>query len=407
MQTAAGIPEPGVTLSPGAATVRPRLNSTGRDISLTVPVTDGSAFLGDIALVVLQDDSIALPPARLLDLLSAVINPDVIVTLRRSFGGQPSVGLNALRLAEIEMHYDPLHIELALDIPARLRQTLSLPLTPLSRDRLGEYAKPAGLSAYLNIHGAIDYVEKGANRGFAAPVLALDAATRFKGVVLEAEGSLQPGAEGSDFQRQGTRFVYDDEKELLRWSVGDLRTTGRGFQSSPEMAGISVFRSYGALQPQTISRPTGRQSFRLERTSTVEITVNDRVVRRVRLEPGGYDLRDFPVTQGIDNVRVSIQDDSGRTEVLQFNLFFDQTQLAEGLKEFGLYAGVKAPLGRSGPVYTREGAISGYYRQGISDRLTLGTNLQADTHSAMAGMESILSTAIGALGVNLAASRID
>ena len=39
---------------------RPRLNSTGRDVALTVPLTDGLAFLGDIAVTVHEDDEIAL-----------------------------------------------------------------------------------------------------------------------------------------------------------------------------------------------------------------------------------------------------------------------------------------------------------------------------------------------------------
>jgi outer membrane usher protein len=390
-----------------ARATQPRLNSTGRDVELTVPVTDGLALLGDIALTVRKDDELVLPSARLLYLLSGVVNAEVLASLRRTFAGQISVGLDALNFANIAMRYDPQRIELALDIPAQHRLARSLTLSMPARGRFGEYEQPAALSAYLNIRGAIDYVDRGPETGFASPVVSLDGAMRFKDAVLESQGTLQPGANGPDFQRQGTRLVFDDLKNVLRWTAGDLRTVGRGFQSSPEIAGISVFRSYSLLQPQLIARPTGRQSFRLDRASTVEISVNDRVVRRIRLEPGPYDLRDFPVTQGIDNVRVSIQDDAGRTEVLQFNLFFDQTQLAEGLREFGFYAGVKAPLAASGPAYTHEGAFTGFYRQGISDRLTAGANLQADGRSALAGAELIISTKLGAFGANLAYSHID
>lgn len=396
----------GGTLPPVASVERQRLNATGRNIALTVPVMDGLAFLGDIALTIQPDDELAMPAARLLVLVSAVVSPETMVLLGRAMAGQSSVGVEALMPAAIGIHYDPQKIELALQVPARLRLARSFPLVPLARERFGDYEQPAALSAYLNIRGAIDYVERGTETGFAAPVVALDGAMRLKGVVLETQGALQPGAFGPDFQRQGSRLVYDDQKRIVRWTAGDLRTIGRGFQSSLEIAGLSVFRSYSVLQPQTIARPTGRQSFRLERASMVEISVNGRVVRRVRLEPGPYDLRDFPVTQGIDKVSVAIQDDTGRNEVLQFDLFFDQTQLAEGLKEFGLYAGVKAPLGAAGPDYTNEGAISGFYRQGVTERLTAGANLQADRRAAMAGAELVLSTSLGSFGANVAGSHI-
>ena len=386
----------------------PRLfNSTGRDVVLTVPVTDGFALLGDIELTMAADDHVAIPAARLLDLLSIALNPEIMAALRRTIAGRAIVGLDSLESSGVAMRYDPQKIELAVDVPARYRRTRLLQLGFPIGERLGEFEAPAGLSAYLNARGAIDYVERGSDRGFAAPIVSLDGAARFNGFVLESQGTLLPGTSGQVFQREGSRLVFDDPKNILRWTAGDLRPLVRGFQSSPEIAGISVFRSYGVLQPQTIARPTGSQSFRLDRTSTVEISVNNRVVRRVRLDPGPYDLRDFPVTQGLDNVRVSIQDDAGHVEVLQFNLFFDQTQLAEGLKEFGLYAGVKAPLGASGPDYTREGAFSGFYRQGVSDRLTVGANLQADRHSALAGAEAILATNLGAFSASVAGSNIN
>ena len=68
--------------------------------------------------------------------------------------------------------------------------------------------------------------------------------------------------------------------------------------------------------------------------------------------------------------------------------------------------GVKAPLGRAGPIYSSEPAFSGFYRRGLTDRLTLGANIQADRETQMAGIESILSMPFGSLGANLAVSQV-
>ncbi|MEN2792536.1 fimbria/pilus outer membrane usher protein [Sphingomonas oligophenolica] len=383
------------------------LNPTGRAIDLTVPVLDGTRYMGDIELRLMPDDEIRLPAQRLLDLVVVSAKPDLAAKLRTMLAAQATIGLDALAPLGIRMRYDPQKIALVLDIPAELEAQRTIQVASLGVETVGGFARPAGFSAYLTMRGAVDYVEAGTNRGLGTPSMFLDGAARLAGVVFETQGVFQPGGNGPALQRQGSRFVYDDQDRLIRWTAGDLRTVARGFQYAPDIAGISILRSYSALQPQTITRPTGRQSFRLDQPSTVEIWVNDQLVRRTRLDPGSYDLRDFPYTQGIDNARITIRGDGGRVETLNFSLFSDQSQLAAGLSEFGLYAGVKAPPGRSGPVYSSEPVITGFYRRGLSERLTLGGNLQADRHSRMIGVESILATPIGAFGMNLAASQID
>lgn len=398
---------PAEPLSAATAAAAVSLNPTGRVIDLTVPVLDGTRYMGDIDLRLMPDDEIRLPAQRLLDLVVVSAKPELAAKLRAMLAAQAVIGLDALASLGIRMRYDPQKIALVLDIPAELEAQRTIQVAPLGIETVGGFAQPAGFSAYLTMRGAVDYVEAGTNRGLGTLAVFLDGAARLAGVVFETQGVFHPGDNGPAFQRQGSRFVYDDQDRLIRWTAGDLRTVARGFQSAPDIAGISILRSYGALQPQMVTRPTGRQSFRLDQPSTVEIWVNEHLVRRTRLDPGNYDLRDFPYTQGIDNARITIRDDAGRVETLNFSLFSDQSQLAVGLSEFGLYAGVKATPGRSGPIYSSEPIITGFYRRGLSDKLTLGGNLQADRRSRMIGLESILATPIGAFGMNLAASQID
>lgn len=396
----------GVQVVPAPAAPQ-QLNRSGRDLELTVPLMDGDAYLGDIAITVRANDEIAVPSGRLLDLLAGTLSPEALTRARPLLVGPASIGLDGLLPAGIGIRYDPLKIELALDIPLGMKQVRTLQVSPYAADRFGAYQQPASFSAFLTVRGGISYVERGADPGLGPPALLLDGATRFRDIVLETQAIYQPGLDGPAFQRQGSRFVYDDRKNLIRWTAGDLRTVVRSFQSAPDIAGVSLLRSYSALQPQTITRPSGRQSFRLERPSTIEIWVNDQLVRRSRLNPGTYDLRDFPYTQGVDEARIVVRDDAGQTETINFTLFTDQYQLASGLSEFGLYAGVKAPLGPTGPIYSSEPVVSGFYRRGFTDHLTLGVNFQGDRGSRMAGIESILSTPFGAFGAELAASDIE
>lgn len=384
-----------------------RLNPTGRDIVLTVPAKDGATYLGDIPLRIAGDDTLSFPTERALQLLQPIIDPEAFKAMRGALVSKAEIGPADLAPFGVTVSYDPQTLELRFQIPVERRASRSVAVSPLDRPSVGEIAAPQDFSAYLNIRSSLDYIEDGFDTGFADPVMLLDGAVRMGPVVAESDAIWIPGSQGPDFQRLGSRLVYDNTDALIRFTAGDLETTSRGFQASPDIAGISLFRSYSVLNPQQIIRPRGDRQFRLDRPSIIEVIVNGQQVRRLQLAPGNYDLRDFPFTQGANDIRLNVLDDTGRSEVLRFNIFLDQTQLAKGLSEFGLYAGVKAPLGLRGPNYSDEWIVSGYYRRGISDYITLGSNFQADKNTRMAGIEGVIGTAIGTFGFNAAYSHAD
>ncbi|GGE03572.1 hypothetical protein GCM10011515_23950 [Tsuneonella deserti] len=394
-------------LEPPVAAPTRMVNPTGRDVVLTVPMNDGATYLGDVPITLGTDQAIRLPADRVLQLLSEVLAPDVLQALRASFPSSSMVTPADFAPSGIQVAYDPQRIELVFTIPVERRGSRSVAVTSLDQERLGEVLTPLDASAYLNVRGSFDLVEDGFDEGFENPNMLLDGAVRLGGVVAESDAIWSPGGFGPDFQRLGSRLVYDDTGNIMRWTAGDLETTGRGFQSVPDIAGISLYRSYGVLNPQQIIRPRGDRSFRLERASIVEVLVNGQQVRRLQLAPGNYDLRDFPFAQGANDIRLNVLDDTGRTEILRFNVFLDQTQLAKGLSEFGLYAGIRAPLRRSGPHYTDDPMFSGYYRRGLSDYVTVGVNLQADKDVQMGGVEAVMGTSIGTFGLQAAVSHFD
>ena len=382
------------------------INPTGRDIVLTVPVKDGGTYLGDMPLTITAAGKLEFPAQRLLDLLSNVLNQQSYTAIQSSLSTKAVLTPADFDAAGVGIRYNPQTLELQLTIAAERRASRSLTVSPLDRNKVGSFAAPAEWSAYVNIRGSEDYIHAGGDKGFASPIFSLDGAMRLGGVVAESEAIWQPGATGVDFQRLGSRLVYDDEKNLVRWTLGDLQTVSRGFQSAPDIAGISIFRSYSVLQPQQLVRPRGDRSFQLSRPSTVEIQVNGQIVRRLQLAPGTYNLRDFPFTQGANDIRLSVIDDTGRTDLLRFNLFLDQSQLAKGLSEFGLYAGVLNPLELHGPHYTNQFAFTGFYRRGVSDFLTLGVNAQADKHTQMGGVEAVVATPFGTFAGNFSLSNV-
>jgi outer membrane usher protein len=393
-----------VVIDPGADSAA--INPTGRAVILTAPLLDGQAYLGDITLTLDPGGQASFSAERLLALLAPRIAPPLIQRLRARLAERGDIRRTDLEGVGITINYDPLTLQLIMTIAPASRASRSVTLGDDTGRGAVNYIAPADFSAYLNIRGSMDWVQQGSDEGLAAPITFLDSAVRAGGVVLEGEANWQAGARGADFQRRGTRVIYDDRNSLIRWAGGDLQTLARGFQAAPEISGLSLSRFYSLLDPQRIIRPRGNRSFRIERRSVVEVRVNGQLVRRLELDPGSFDLKDFPFTQGSNDVRLTITDDAGRTESFNFDIFLDQSQLAEGLSEFGLYAGVLAPLGRRGPVYSDNLAFSGFYRRGISDQLTVGANAQADPNGWMGGVETVIATPIGSFGGFASASHV-
>ena len=219
-----------------------RINSTGRRIALTIPARDGSTYLGDLPVTIGTDDSIQFPTDRALQLLQPTLAPDVFEALRTKLAGKPAIDPDEFASAGIRTVYDPQKLELRFEIPVEKRASRSVSVSPIDRAAIGTRLKPAEFSAYLNMRGSLDLVESGPSQGFASPIVLLNGATRIGRVVAETDAILSPRNAGASFQRLGSRLVYDDLKDLVRVTLGDLQTQSRGFQSAPDVAGISIMR---------------------------------------------------------------------------------------------------------------------------------------------------------------------
>jgi outer membrane usher protein len=390
-----------VVLEPPAGGAAQRLNPTTRTVTLAVTARLDNGGLGEVMIAIDPQDRVSFDSARLLDLLVPVLEEAALRALRTA--ASPA----DFAAAGVALRYDPQALELVIAVGPERRLARGIALSRLDDSRVGAFIAPARSSAYLNLRGNFDYIHGGSDGGFGPPVFFLDGAARMFGLVAESEAIWQPRAQGAAFNRLGSRLVYDDARRLIRWTAGDLQPLARGFQAAPDISGLSLFRAYSVLQPQRIARPRGSRSFRLDRPATVEIQANGQLLQRLQLQPGNYDLRDFPFAQGANDIRLNILDDAGRTETIRFNLFLDQSQLARGLSEFGLYAGVLAPPGGSGPAYSNDPALTGFYRFGVADTLTLGGNVQADRRTQMGGIEAVWATPFGLVSGNLAASRSD
>jgi len=391
---------------PAAASARPtqRINPTKRTLRFIVPVTDGPVYLGDIDLAVAPDDALSVQAARLLQLLDPIVKPDVLGRITAASRGGDSITARQLAAEHIGLSYDSQKLSLALDIPVAARRTSSVSLRNLLDGR-GETLKAAGFSAYLNLRAAVDLIERGPESGVTPPVSLIDGAARLLGVVAEGEGYLSARKGEPAVRRTGSRLVYDDLAHTMRWIFGDLRPLARSFQAGPTVAGLAIARSYSVLEPQREVRSSGSQSFSLFSPSTVETVVNGRTVERKLLQPGNYTLQDFPLAEGANNVRLQIEDETGKRRTIEFSAYSNRALLEPGLTEFSAFGGVYSQPTRAGIFYSRQWTSGGFVRRGLSQHVTAGVNFQADRQARQIGAEILFGSPLGLLGFDLAHSQ--
>jgi outer membrane usher protein len=349
--------------------------------------------------------------AALLALLRRSLAAGAQAAIEARTAADGRIDVEGLRGAGLEASYDAALVRLALGIPPQLRGVDFTDLRTRTPPRpAGPIPRPSAVSGYVNFRGGVDYLHEapaGATASGRQPARAdLDLALHLYGTVLD--GVLQYAGEAEPrWQRGDVRLVHDDPPRRVRATLGDFVAAPGGFQNSRALGGINVARNF-SLQPYRATEPIGRTSYLLRRPSRVEVFVNERLVRTLQQPAGPHEVRDLPFASGTNDVRLRITDDVGNVEVLVFPYFFDSQLLAVGEQEFSVGAGVpwRTELGRR--IYDEDApTFSGFHRIGVSDTLTLGSNLQADPRQHLVGVEALGASRVGTLRLDLAQSRTE
>lgn len=303
------------------------------------------------------------------------------------------------------MRYDEAEAVLQADIaPEALKEqrvSLSSAGAGMNQARLDN----AALSGFINFRGGMDYVHESAGEEGRAPArLDTDGAINVKGWVLEGRVDY---LEDSDrpWQRDDFRLVHDWPEHMVRFAAGDLSYPVTGFQSYQPMLGVSFARNF-LLQPYRVTEPTGQSAFLLTSPSRVDVIVNGQRVRTLQLEAGPYDLSDFPVSEGANDIELLITDAAGNVERKRFDMISDQKLLKAGLHEYAYNIGVESENADRAFEYHEDMPVfSGFHRYGITDSLTAGISLQVDADMRQAGFSAVSAQTIGTFGLETAVSH--
>lgn len=340
----------------------------------------------------------AIEAEAVLKALYPYLNTAIYKRLESRKGPEGVLTFKDLDNAGVSTSFSDAALEVRIQVPLRIRKQNDLNLN-FGKLEYTQAQRPDKQSGYFNFRF---------NQSFEYGKLPLagrvDFVENVNGFVLESSADY---LEYSPYpwKRQDTRIRKDDEEKMLRYTVGDLTVPTRGFQYSPAMAGLSVTREF-SIQPYRTARPVSNQEIILKRPSTVELYINGNLYSQLRLQPGKFNIRDFPLAAGQNNIRIKVRDDLGQEESFDFSFLYENTILAAGISEFSYNVGM--PWRESGgdrAYNSQNNFVSLYHRYGFSNQLTAGLNVQTFGNQSLGGLEISGISNLGYLSTDLAVSQ--
>lgn len=400
----------------------PRLNPTGRVLMMPMPLMDGDKNLGEIVARINPDDSIWVRRDILVRLLGDSVKPQVLSAIAQLPESAGHVEIGAVSQSGAELRFEQAEVALRIVPKADLRTTQKISLGGVNPGLANAQAvDPATFSGYLNILGGVDHLWASDDTTEKTGLhFDLQSAVRLGNVVLENEAGYDGAVDAetcpneafcnyehaSGLKRRNTRLVHDLPDQALRFQAGDTTTRPAGFQRITDILGVAAERAPRILQPDTANRATASHSFTVERPSQAEIAVNGTIVRRLKLQPGSYDLRDLTLVTGSNDVEVTLIDDTGARRTLNRSTYFDRRLLAEDDSEWSVAGGLPSYYKDGERQYVEDDYVaSGFYRWGLTDRVTTEVNSQIDSRVALAGAGFLTGTSWGFVAARTAVSQ--
>jgi outer membrane usher protein len=353
----------------------------------------------------LAEDS-AVEATVLLPIAKVYLKDELYARLEKSVSPEGVLTHRDLKAVGYSVIFDQQTLELRLNLPAKYRQPIDLDLNYVEFGSQ-KYQRPDAHNGYLNLrtlqswqYGADVESERLPFTGTA------EFLENIKGFVFESGADLHEGSENS-WHRQDTRIRHDDEENMIRYTLGDLTFRSTGFQLSPSMAGFAATREF-SIQPYKTLKPLSNTEIIIKRPSLVEIYVNGFLFSQLRLAPGVFNIRDFPLATGQSSVRIKVRDDLGQEETYDFSLLYENSLLAKDVQEFSYAAGLPWTASGGDRSYDDSAAfVSLFHRRGITDQFTIGLNLQSYYQKLLLGTELSGVSKLGYLSLQVANGSSD
>lgn len=170
--------------------------------------------------------------------------------------------------------------------------------------------------------------------------------------------------------RYDTKWFYNDEKSMLRYSAGDIITGSLAWGTSVRLGGLQLSRNF-ATRPDLITYPLPQFAGQAAVPSSVDLYIDSFKNSTTNVNPGPFTISTIPFINGAGNATVVVTDPLGRQVSTSVPFYVSSELLQKGLVDFSLSGGkIRNNYGLENFDY-QNNAASGTLRYGLTNWLTL------------------------------------
>ncbi|OZI67681.1 fimbria/pilus outer membrane usher protein [Bordetella genomosp. 4] len=205
------------------------------------------------------------------------------------------------------------------------------------------------------------------------------------------------------YVRYDTYWRYNDQRNMLSYQVGDYVSGSLNWSNAVRMGGLRFSRNF-AVRPDLVTYPLLNFNGDAAVPGAVDLFINGAKASSAELQAGPFTLSNVPYINGAGQATVVTTDALGRQVTTSLPFYVSNTLLAPGLSDFDLSVGkLRQDYGLRNFSYDTT-AVSGTYRYGVSQYLTLAAHGESATGLKLAGAGADIG--VGVFGtLSLAASN--
>jgi len=217
----------------------------------------------------------------------------------------------------------------------------------------------------------------------------LDLSLNVKDVVFQ--GFLYAASTNPGIINRGNLILTKDFEEIkARLAVGDQGSYSFGLQNSIPLLGASLCKGMNVFVNPTISSAS-RNEFFLNAPMKVEVYIDGILYQTMELPAGPHLLQNFPIIQGLNNVKLKITNPIGLEQTISLNSFYEPNLLPTHELEYFLTAGFPN-FNEAGLNYNyqfNKPTVMASVRYGFFNNFTLGSYLQGNSTGAYFGTQAV------------------
>lgn len=281
-----------------------------------------------------------------------------------TISGEPWVSLRSMK--DVTFTFDEKTLSLAITADPKLLVKRVLDFKPGRSTRV---YYPKDNSAFLNYGFAHSSEPDNSSSGELSVTNELG--VRVCDILFLTNSTYERSARNENLIRLQSNATYDFRKDMRRLVLGDFFASSGDLGGSVNLGGLSYSKVYG-IDPYFIKQPLFNLSGQTTLPSEADIYVDGVLMRREKLSPGGFELRNIQYYGGYRNVDVVMRDPFGREQTIRSPFFFNDVLLRKGLHEYSYSIGsLRQDYGEKSNRYGNP-AFSAFHRYGVSDTLALG-----------------------------------